>query len=179
MKKKLLLFSALVIIAGITNAQSVYKNGGLSTGNKTQDGTTAPSGYTWSEVQNNAGNTTQSNTVSGFSGGYGAGFNFSLADNFSVPVGQQWAITGMAFYAYQTGFVGVGSPFDGVRVQIWDGPPDLPTSNIIFGDLSKNVFGKSYDTLIYRCFNTKVPPPGTPPGTTRDIFKIEANMTLV
>ncbi|MEO7210110.1 MAG: T9SS type A sorting domain-containing protein, partial [Chitinophagaceae bacterium] len=57
--------------------------------------------------------------------------------------------------------------------------PDLITSHIIFGDLSKNVFGKSYDTLIYRCFNTKVPPPGTPPGTTRDVFKIEANISLV
>ncbi len=182
MKKKLLLFSALAIIAGTSNAQSVYKNGGLSTGTQTKDGTFAPSGYTWSEVQNNAGNTTESNTVSGFSGGYGTlggAFNFSLADNFFVPIGQQWAITGFAFYAYQTGFAGTSSPFDAVRLQIWDGPPDLITSHIIFGDLTKNVLKVTYDSLMFRCFNTKVPPPGTPPGTTRKIWKIEANASLV
>jgi len=175
MKKKLLLISALAIIAGTINAQSVYKNGYLSTGNTTKDGTNAPGGYTWSEVQNNTGNNTQSNTVSGFSGGYGTGFNFSLADNFTVPVGQEWAISGMNFYAYQTGAAGGSTPFDAVRYQIWDGPPDLITSHIIYGDLTKNRFTKSYDTLIYRCFNTKVPPPGTPPGTTRIIWKIEAS----
>ncbi len=177
MKKKLLLFSALAIIAGTINAQSVYKNGYLSTGNKTEDGTIAPGGYTWSEVQHNTGNTTQSNIVSGFSDGYGSGFDFSLADNFFIPSGQQWAISGMGFYAYETGYAGAASPFDVIRVQIWDGPPDLPTSHIIFGDLSKNVIGNTYDSLMYRCFNTVVPKRSAP-GTTRDIFKIEANISL-
>ncbi len=177
MKKTLLLFSALVLIAGSSNAQSVYKNGYLSTGIKTEDGTFAPSGYTWSEVQHNAGNTTQSNSVSGFSGGYGTGFNFSLADNFIIPPGQQWAITGMGFYAYQTGYVGAKSPFDVVRVQIWDGPPNLASSHIIFGNLTTNRIGKTYDSLMYRCFNTLVPKRSTP-GTTRDVFKIEANISL-
>ena len=179
MKKTLLLFSALVLIAGSSNAQSVYKNGYLSTGSTAKDGTPAPAGTTWSEVQNNAGNNNQSNTVGGFSGGYGTGFNYSLADNFTVPAGQQWAITGMAFYAYQTGYAGATTPFDVVRVQIWDGPPDLPTSNIIYGDLTTNRFNKSYDSLMYRCFNTQVPSPGSPPGTTRMIWKIEANVSTV
>ncbi|MBS1730672.1 MAG: hypothetical protein JSS67_07815, partial [Bacteroidetes bacterium] len=179
MKKTLLFFSALAFLAGNSNAQSVYKNGYLSTGSKSNDGTSAPGGYTWSEVQNNTGNNLESNTVSGFSAYYSNSANFTLADNFTVPVGQQWAITGMGFYAYETGFIGATSPFDGLHVQIWDGPPDLPTSHIIFGDLSKNVFNKSYDSLMYRCFNTKVPAPGTPPGTTRNIWKVEGAFALV
>ncbi len=177
MKKTLLILSALCIYAGTSYSQSVYKNGYLSTGNVTKDGTTAPAGYTWSEVQNNAGNTTESNTVSGFSSGYGSGFNFSVADNFVVPAGQQWSVTGFNFYAYQTLYSGSTSPFDIMRFQVWDGPPDIPGSNIIYGDLTTNRLTSSYDSLMYRVFNTKYPSPGSPPGTTRIIWKLEGSVS--
>ena len=42
-----------------------YVNGNLSTGSTANNGDVAPTSTTWSEVQNNAGVTTISNTVSG------------------------------------------------------------------------------------------------------------------
>ena len=165
----LFLFSAFV-----NNAQ-VYTNGPLSTGATSKSGVTAPAGTTWSEVQNNTGNTTESNTSAGYSFTTGT---FTLADNFIVPAGQTWGLTKISVFAYITGAAASPSPFTDLRVQIWNGNPSVAGSAVVFGDLTTNRLSASVDALMYRIFNSSVPPPGTATGTTRKIWKLEANVSV-
>src|SRR5215212_12081917 len=84
----------------IVNAQT-YVNGNLSTGATAENGTAAPAGYTWSEVQHNTGDLTVANNTIGVSG-TGA---FSVADDFIVPAGG-WNLTKLTVYGYSTNYVG-------------------------------------------------------------------------
>ncbi len=150
----------LATISGKINAQP-YINGNLSTGTTATGGATAPTGYTWSEVQ--AGNN---------SAGFGANIaaNFSLADDFIVPAGQGWDITKITFYAYSTGYNGTTSPFNDVRLKIYNTNPSTGSPTPIFGDFTTNIFSASSDALMYRIFNAS-------PATNRKIWKVEANVT--
>lgn len=116
MKKKL--FIAVLIMSEFTFAQT-YNNGGLSTGATSKSGTAAPAGYTWSEVQNNTGNTTESNITAGYGGTYSsATTSLFLADDFTIPAGQTWSISSIDVFTYQTGYTGTTSPFNTIRVNI-------------------------------------------------------------
>ena len=175
---------AIVMIAGSnTVAQQLYSNGGLTTGPTSNSLAAAPSGYTWSEVQNESGNTTESNTNAGFGAIFNtAGTNsLQLAEDFTVPVGQEWVITSLDFFGYQTGFTGVTVPIDQLRVQIWNGNPSLPgsTAVVVAGDMTTNALNtaNSAEALMYRIFNSATPAPGTPIGTTRKIWRFNANLS--
>lgn len=173
MKKTLLIATSL--IANFTLAQT-YSNGGLSTGATSNSGIAAPAGYTWSEVQNNTGNTTESNTSAGFSAMYTSPtVSFFLADDFTIPTGQTWQISTIDFFAYQTGYTGTTSPFNTVRVNIFNSDPSVAGAVSVFGDDTTNRFASSVDANMYRIFNSSVPAPGSAPGTTRKIWKITAN----
>ena len=149
----------------------LYSNGGLSTGPTTGSGVAAPAGYEWSEVQNDAGNTTQSNTTAGVSCSVTATTVFRCADDFTVPAGETWTIDAVSGFAYQTGYAGAGSPFLFGTLRIWDGPPNDPTSTVVFGDTLTNALAESSEAGLYRVFNTTTPPPGSAPGTTRRIWE--------
>lgn len=166
-------------------AQVIYNNGRmaadpvpLGTGAVSQSGVAAPAGTQWSEVQNNAGNMTESNTVAGFSIFTNAALtsDFRGADDFTVPAGQTWEITGADFYAYRTGNNITTSPFGQLNFQIWNGRPGDGGSSVVFGDTTTNVLATSTFSNLYRVFNTVVPPPGTAPGTTRPIWENHANV---
>lgn len=154
-----------------------YINGNLSTGTVTKSGVTAPAGYTWSEVQNEPG-ATFSNTTTGVgtqildTGGNRA------ADDFTIPTGQTWNITKVTFYAYQTGYVGIFSPFTDVRVRIQNANPSSGASTVVFGDLITNRLLVSSDAMMYRVPNTTTPAPGTPAELNRKLFKIEATVNV-
>ncbi|MFM7511503.1 MAG: GEVED domain-containing protein [Bacteroidota bacterium] len=137
-----------------------FSNGPLSTGSTSSNNTPAPTGFTWSEVQ--AGNTTA---------GYGANIatGFSVADNFTV-VGS-WAVSKITFFAYSTGFAGTTSPFDAVTVAIYNTDPSVGNPTPVFGDRTTNRFLASSSASMYRIFNAT-------PGTTRQIFKIEASVPV-
>ncbi|MFZ1451875.1 MAG: PKD-like domain-containing protein, partial [Ferruginibacter sp.] len=160
------------------NTLTHYVNGTLNTCTVSKSGVTAPGGTQWSEVQNNAGNLTESNT----NAGYGAQYNNSLstnnklADDFIVPVGETWSITNVDVFGYLTG--AVAQPFDGLHLEIWDGDPSLGTSNRLFGDMTTNRFLSSTNASMYRIFNSAVPPPGSAPGTTRIIWKINGSCNI-
>ena len=109
MKKQLL--SLAILLGSFSLAQTTYSNGGLSTGATSSNGTAAPSGYTWSELQ--AGNSSY-----GISGVYTATSSFRLADDFVVPAGQKWTISSIEVFAYQTN--STSFPFDGLNLQIWN-----------------------------------------------------------
>ncbi|WBV61024.1 T9SS type A sorting domain-containing protein [Chryseobacterium camelliae] len=173
MKKTLL--SVVILITKLTLAQT-YNNGGLSTGATSKSGTAAPAGYTWSEVQNNTGNTTESNTSAGYAGTYSsATANYFLADDFTIPAGQTWNITSVDFFAYQTGYTGTTSPFNTVRVNIFSSDPSVTGAISVFGNDTTNRFSSSTDSNMYRIFNSQVPSPGSAVGTTRKIWKVTAN----
>lgn len=172
MKKQIYFLSLL--IAGMASAQS-YENGGLSTGPNAKNGNLAPVGYTWSELQNNTGSTTESNTSLGIGGTYSSPTaSFFLADDFVVPAGEKWTISSIDFFAYQTGYTGLTSPFNTVRVNMLNADPSLPGTVSVFGDDTTNRFLSSDNANMYRTGNSLVPVAATP-GTTRKIWKITAS----
>jgi len=174
-----MLFSCLSILG--LSAQT-YSNGGLSSGATSNSGVLAPTGYTWSEVQNQTGVTTVSNTLAGSGGIYNTAntSNFLLADDFVVPTGETWDVTSIEVFGYQTGYAGTTVPIDQLRVQIYNGDPSLPASTVVFGDLTTNRLNTtlSSDALMYRIFNSSVPSPGSPPGTTRKIWKFNGTAVV-
>lgn len=173
MKKTISL--AILIMSNIAFAQT-YNNGGLSTGATTKSGTAAPAGYTWSEAQNNTGNTTESNTNAGYAGtSSSATASFFLADDFTIPAGQTWNITAIDFFAYQTGYTGTTSPFNTVRVNIFSSDPSVTGAVSVFGNDTTNRFVSGTDANMYRIFNSQVPSPGSAVGTTRKIWKVTAS----
>ena len=142
-------------------------NGGLNPQPLTESGVAAPAGFFWSEVQHDTGNTTQSNTNAGYNSTQGGGFR--LADNFTIT--QACTISNIVFFGYQTGAPATPSPFTAYTLQIWNGRPGDPGAVVVFGDTTTNRLASSTDTTFFRIFNTVVPPPGTPQGTTRKIWR--------
>lgn len=155
------------VVSGNVSAQ-IYNNGPLSTGPTSNSGVAAPAGTTWSELQNNVGNTTESNTIGGFSGNAPS---FRLADDFVVPAGQNWTINAIETFAYKTGAAAAPSPFVTSTLRIWSGRPGDVGSTIRCGDTTTNVLASSTDALMFRLFNSAVPAPGSAVGTTRRIWR--------
>jgi hypothetical protein len=91
-----------------------------------------------------------------------------LADNFTL--GQRCNLASVVFFAYQTGAPATPSPFTAYTLRIWNGRPGDPGASVIFGDTTTNRLASSVDTMIFRLFNSVVPAPGSPPGTTRRIW---------
>jgi hypothetical protein len=144
-------------VASVLHAQ-LYTNGPISTGATTSDGIAAPAGYAWSEGPANA--------VLGFSAT--SGIN-TLADNFTVPVGQSWTLTGVAFFPYQPGYTGTTSPLTALYVRIWKGAPNVVGSTLVFGDLTTNRLASGSDAQVYRIVQEAV-------GTTRHVWRAEATI---
>jgi subtilisin-like proprotein convertase family protein len=153
------LFILLAVSVGKIAAQP-YNNGNLSTGTTSSGGSTSPAGFTWSEIQPGILNY-----------GYGAniGANLTLADNFLVPSGQGWNISKLTFYAYSTNYAGTTSPFNDIRIRIFNTDPSVGSPTPIFGDLTTNRFTASSTASMYRIA------PGAD-NTARQIWKIEANV---
>ena len=61
-----------------------------------------------------------------------------VADDFTISDPGGWQIQQITFFAYQTNAPADPSPITGVYYQIWDGPPNAPTSTVIFGDFTTN-----------------------------------------
>jgi hypothetical protein len=103
-------------------------------------------------------------TIFGY--GHQVSANNRVADNFTVPAGQQWEIQAITFFAYQTG-AGSGAPsINQVTLQLWNGRPGDAGSQVICGATTNNVLALSQFAQIYRTVNT-APCPG---ATTRAIF---------
>ncbi|MCD4795433.1 MAG: T9SS type A sorting domain-containing protein [Bacteroidales bacterium] len=58
-------------------------------------------------------------------GGYGFQYDYDnwVADDFTVPAGETWNITGFNFFGYQTGTPADTSTFTGAYAKIYDGNP--------------------------------------------------------
>jgi hypothetical protein len=86
----------------------------------------------------------------GFGNQYSVGYR--MADDF-VVVGVGADINSIQFYGYQTGTT-TASTITGVYYQIWNGPPDNPSSTVIFGDLVTNRLISTTWSNIYRVLDT-------------------------
>ncbi len=96
-------------------------------------------------------NTTQGNTILGFGA---PPPNLRIADNFVVP-SPGWYVNTITFFAYQTNS-GTSSTLTGVNLRIWNGPPNVGTSSVVFGDTSTNRLASTSFSGIYRDSETLV-----------------------
>jgi hypothetical protein len=126
--------TSLVLVVAMLFTGSVlaqpYVNGNLSTGATSSNGTAAPAGFTWSEVQTG-------NTSAGFSASIAGGF--TLADNFTINCGS-WNVTKFTFFAYSSGYAGATTPFNDARVQVFNTDPSVGAPTPIWGDLTTKYF---------------------------------------
>lgn len=175
---KLFCFSFVVLSVNYSVAQ-LYSNGLLATGTVATDGFVAPTGYSWSELQNNTGNNSQVNATSGLPGYYYAdgSLNYALADDFIVPEGQIWSITSFDFFCYEPIYSGSVPPINQLKIRLYNSDPSLPSSTPIAGDLTTNVYDatNSENAFVYRIFNATVPSPQQP-NFSRKVFKVRGNL---
>ena len=158
---------------GLAPQNGIYVNGILSTGNISNSGVVAPAGTTWSECQPDLSSNT-SNWSIGTGCFYNSTHNIWIADDFTIPSGQTWAISKIAVYGLVSN--STTNPFDGLHLQIWDGKPGLSTSSIIYGDANTNFLSQVIDSLIYGIQNSVIPAPGVVPDLTRKFWKLVANV---
>lgn len=87
---------------------------------------------------------------------YGANISvaagFRAADDFTVP-SSGWNINTVTVFVYQTGST-TTSTINAANLQIWDGPPGQPSSNVVFGDTATNRLASSAFSNIYRVTST-------------------------
>ena len=118
-----------------------YNNGPLSTGNTAEDGTAAPAGYVFSELQSDG---TDTNNTGGYTGDQGQ--NYLLSDDFRIPDGESWQISSIELFAYKTSYVG-NCPITSTNVFIWD---HLGGESVIF----PQSISSCQNTQILRIFNS-------------------------
>lgn len=87
--------------------------------------------------------------MSTFGWGHQYSLGYRVADDFTVPSGG-WYIGSIMFFAYQTHSPTSPSPITAVYLQIWDGPPDVAGSSVVFGDLVTNRLISTVWSGIYR-----------------------------
>lgn len=100
--------------------------------------------------------------------GFSAGVGNTVADDFTVPAGQTWSLTGISVLAYQTGTYSFPpiSPFTGVTVRIRDLAPSNPLSTVLFS--STTLVGNTF-TGTYRTTSTLLT------NTNRPVFELQAD----
>ena len=145
--KQVAFFSMLAAIAS-AQANVLYDNGPMSTGVAHHLGTLAPAGTTFSEIQSNG---TLTNSTIGFSVNYQNSTStgpLHQADDFTVGPGG-WNVTSFIVYGCRLNG-STSEQFNTGVIQIWDGVPGQPGSNVIAGDLTTNVLQSTVFTNIYR-----------------------------
>jgi Secretion system C-terminal sorting domain len=177
---KKIVYSIAFLFSIYSNAQ-IYSNGELATGPRTARNDLAPTGYQWSEVQANTGDLFTCNALLGNAAVYNnAGtLNLLISDDFTIPTGETWNISSFDFLGYATdfGFTPAGNPIDVLRVAIYDGNPSLPTSNLVAGSLTSNVFdlANSPEAFLYRV-DWSIGDVGVAPVLNKKLWKMRGTL---
>lgn len=132
---------------------------GMSTGNISVAGTSAPAGYTWSEVKAPQSTWGLGGTIT----------DRMLADDFQVPAGEKWNIQNFYFYAYQTGFTLTTFPVSEFYFEIYSSDPSVAGAVKVYGDITTNRYASAEETKWYRILQ------GQPDNTNRKIYKMKIN----
>lgn len=175
--KKILISAFAVLATSSAFAANLYSNqssnvnwGQLNAVSTSFNGTAAPSGGFWSEVQSEGGfvNTNAGSTVTGA---------FRLADNFTVSAGG-WNVDGFKVYAYQTG--STSNPVGSGTMNIWSAGGPAGGGSIVgtatFASASDVIDTQLGTGNVFRIFNSS--PGTTAPGTTRRLWEISFNASL-
>ncbi len=119
-------------------ANAIYDNGPLTSG-------TAPG------CSGDGGNASilqdATLSMSMFGAGHAVSSGFRVAEDFVVPSGQTWNVTGANFFAYQTNS-GATSTMNAVNVRIWNGVPG--TGTVVCGDTTTNRMTATAASGIFR-----------------------------
>ncbi len=130
-----------VDISGIVLDEIIYNNGPIIT----QTGAGAY-GKDVSEVQTSMGmNTLSYNTF--------WEIGYRNADDFTVDEGEEFVISGIGFYNYQTGTDTVPT-INYLDFRIFDGSPELEETDTLYDFYDQNILSGSKWTGIYRVFDT-------------------------
>ncbi len=100
-----------------------------------------------------------------------AGYNFMLADDFTVPAGEIWTLDDVLWYGYQTNS-GLTSTMTGIYVEIFNGNPKSG-GTVLYGDETTNRLLGTYWSGVYRVTQT------TLTNTQRPVMENMADMTWV
>ena len=76
----------------------------------------------------------------------------AMADQFTIPAGEEWQIDELTTFAYQTG-APTTSTITEVRAQIWDGDP-MAGGTVIWGNHTDNIMINTEWSNIYRTTET-------------------------
>jgi hypothetical protein len=134
MKPILLAMCAATSVAG--GAADLYNNGPLVTN--------PGAGFGGADVS--AIQTTLGSSLPGY--GIQLGGGNRVADDFTVPAGG-WRVDSVKVYLFQPNS-GVTPTINDVRLQIWNGRPDLPGSQVVFGDMVNNRLSAVSFSNVYR-----------------------------
>jgi hypothetical protein len=143
----------VLVFAAAASAQSTYSNGALITHPGLGSG-----GADASALE--TGGTTLGSTA--------GPANFRLADDFTVPCNETWAINAFRVFAYQTNST-TTSTLTQVNYRIWSGQPGTAGAVILFDHSGANQLVSTTFTNIYRVTTT------TLTVNTRPIFSADAN----
>lgn len=138
----------------------IYSNGVIETGAVSGNGIMAPSGKVWSELQRQPDGPMHINSAAGFSARKSDGRR--LADDFVVPSGQGWRLTGVALLSYVTDAPASPSPFTSATLRIWKGPPGESGSELLCGDDVNDLPVDAAPTPLLRIQNASTTLPQTP-----------------
>jgi len=87
-----------------------------------------------------------------FGWGHQFQLTYSMADDFTIPAGEEWTIDELTTFAYQTNAT-TTSTITGVYAQIWDGDPTAG-GTVVWGDLLTNLMTNTEWSNIYRTTDT-------------------------
>jgi hypothetical protein len=150
---------AAAFAAPTAHAQ-IYSNGPLSTGPTATGGQTAPVGYEWSQLQ-------LTNTTLGATCSTSGTTDFRLADDFVVPPGQNWTLTGIDVFAYQTNSPAAPAPFASATLRLWRGAPNAGGVQVC-GDTTTDVLAGATEAQLFRVGGT--------PDQARRIWRLRLNI---
>jgi hypothetical protein len=93
-----------------------------------------------------------------------------VADDVTVPPGEEWQLSRLHWLGYQTGAATAGT-FDGAYVQIWSGGAPSSGGTVIAGDTTTNRYLSHAWTGAYRVDSA------TPMGSTRAVIDVVVDMS--
>ncbi len=154
MKKNLILACGLAAFAGVASADT-YSNGPLVT-----DPGAGFGGKDASVLQTALG-------LNVFGFGHNNAIGIRVADDFVVPSGETWKVSGFSFFSYQTGMTTTTPTFTKVNVGVWNATPNgIPGTGNVFANADFALgAGTSTWTGAYRVTDTALT------GATRPLWK--------
>lgn len=153
----------------------IHSNGVIDTGTLSSNGVAAPAGARWSELQPDADNPGTFNSLAGMVANDTSGSR--LADDFVVPAGETWTLSGVALLVYATGADPASAPIVSATLRIWDGAPGEADSAILCGDDTTDRLLDATPTGLMRIFNAAGLGAGVSPPTNRAVWRAVVGTT--